>query len=345
MKCPRLHELPPPPSGKIGQYWTETGESQAGEKDPTISWPLVSIVTPSLNQAQYLEETIRSVLLQSYPNLEYIIIDGGSTDNSVEIIQKYEPWLAYWVSEPDEGQSHALNKGFRNSHGEILAWLNSDDIYLPNAILNQVATLLKKTNYGIVFSDVNFIDDTGKLIYKGYGRSYSVFELLRFSIPMQPTVFFQREIWDQVGDFNQDFHFSLDSEYWLRASKVTKFCYEPTSIASYRLHNSSKTISNRQGFFKEWIAIADSYFLDEEEIKKELPDEEIVYAEIYARIATDETEFGSLKKALGYLVQSVKLKFRLRILKVFPLLFDKISPIKITPIIIQSWTYLNRLKI
>jgi len=223
MKCPRLHELPPPPSGKIGQYWTETGESQAGEKDPTISWPLVSIVTPSLNQAQYLEETIRSVLLQSYPNLEYIIIDGGSTDNSVEIIQKYEPWLAYWVSEPDEGQSHALNKGFRNSHGEILAWLNSDDIYLPNAILNQVATLLKKTNYGIVFSDVNFIDDTGKLIYKGYGRSYSVFELLRFSIPMQPTVFFQREIWDQVGDFNQDFHFSLDSEYWLRASKVTNF--------------------------------------------------------------------------------------------------------------------------
>jgi len=121
MRCPTLEELPAPPQGKFGWPWTEESP-QLPEKQPSGKpWPKISIVTPSYNQADFIEETIRSMLLQGYPNLEYIIIDGGSTDKSVEIIQKYEPWLSYWVSESDRGQTHAVNKGFAMCKGEILA--------------------------------------------------------------------------------------------------------------------------------------------------------------------------------------------------------------------------------
>src|SRR5438105_6022991 len=134
MRCPTLSELPSPPLGKTDWPWTEDSNQSPGQKNHSNPWPKISIVTPSYNQGQFIEETIRSVLLQGYPDLEYIIIDGGSQDESVEIIKKYEPWLTYWVSEQDRGQSHAINKGFDRSTGLILGWLNSDDVLLPNAL-------------------------------------------------------------------------------------------------------------------------------------------------------------------------------------------------------------------
>ena len=134
MRCPRLAELPPPPEGKTGWPWTvETPRLPPARPDDS-PWPSISIVTPSFNQGTYLEETIRSILLQGYPNLEYIIIDGGSTDESAAIIKKYERWLTYWVSEPDQGQPQAINKGFARVSGEIGGYLNSDDFYLSNAL-------------------------------------------------------------------------------------------------------------------------------------------------------------------------------------------------------------------
>ena len=143
MRCPTLSELPPPPPGKSGWPWTEETPMAPPTLPDGSPWPRVSIVTPSYNQGQYLEETIRSVLLQGYPDLEYIIIDGGSTDESVTIIEKYAPWLAYWVSEPDRGQSHAINKGFARATGEIYAWLNSDDYYWPGAIVIAARAVLQ----------------------------------------------------------------------------------------------------------------------------------------------------------------------------------------------------------
>jgi len=126
--------------------------------------PLVSIVTPSFNQVKYLEETIRSVLEQDYPKIEYIVIDGGSTDGSVEVIRKYADRLAYWVSEADRGQTDAINKGFATAHGSILAWLNSDDTYKPGAVSEAVAYLQNHPNIGMVYGDLDFIDEQSKII-------------------------------------------------------------------------------------------------------------------------------------------------------------------------------------
>lgn len=130
-----LDLLPPAPAHPMGWPWTATGTA-SNTYNNDISWPRISIVTPSYNQGQYLEETIRSVLLQGYPNLEYIIIDGGSQDHSLEIIQKYQPWIAYWQSQPDQGQADALNQGFAHATGEICAYLNSDDLLLPGALVS-----------------------------------------------------------------------------------------------------------------------------------------------------------------------------------------------------------------
>ena len=129
-----LKDLPLPPPEKLEWPWTEQSEPLSERIPDNSEWPRISIVTPSYNQGQFIEETIRSVLLQGYPNLEYIIIDGGSTDNSVEIIRKYEPWLTYWVSQPDKGQTDAIQKGFNLSTGVVWNWLNSDDLLEPNAL-------------------------------------------------------------------------------------------------------------------------------------------------------------------------------------------------------------------
>jgi glycosyltransferase involved in cell wall biosynthesis len=134
MSCPTLDELPPPPPGKSGWPWTEISTTLAPPVVNGASQPKITIVTPSYNQGKYIEETIRSVLLQQYPNLEYIIMDGGSSDESVEIIKKYSKWISYWKSEPDKGQSDAINKGMKIGTGSIAGWINSDDMLCKDAL-------------------------------------------------------------------------------------------------------------------------------------------------------------------------------------------------------------------
>jgi glycosyltransferase involved in cell wall biosynthesis len=205
--------------------------------------PLVSIVTPSFNQAQYLEETIRSVLEQDYPNLEYWIIDGGSTDGSLEIIQRYAHRLAGWVSEPDQGQTDAINKGCARAQGEILAWLNSDDTYLPGAVSEAVYYLIQNPKTGMVYGDANLIDEYGKVL-GAFPAAQTDYQQLRrgyVHIPQQ-SAFFRASLWRKVGPLDPSFYFAMDYDLWVRLAKVSRLKYIRRRWANFRLHSSGKSV-------------------------------------------------------------------------------------------------------
>jgi glycosyltransferase involved in cell wall biosynthesis len=180
------------------------------------TWPKISIVTPSLNQGRYLEEAIRSVLLQGYPNLEYIIIDGGSTDESLSIIKKYQPWITYWVSEEDRGQSHAINKGFTKATGDIFAWLNSDDVYQENALVTVAQALAGKCE-ALLVGDSIITDGPDRLSGRVDRRRPSWEEMAydARSFP-QPSVFWTRDLWDLAGPLNEELYYVMDYDLWLR---------------------------------------------------------------------------------------------------------------------------------
>lgn len=204
--------------------------------------PLVSVVTPSFNQAGFLEETICSVLAQDYPNLEYYIIDGGSSDGSLEIIKKYAHRLAGWVSEPDRGQTDAINKGFTRARGNILAWLNSDDRYHPGAVREAVTFMEENPQIGMVYGDANLVDETGKIIGK-FPAAQTDYQRLRrgyVHIPQQ-SAFFRADLWKTVGPLDPTFYFAMDYDLWVRLAKYAPLVYHPRLWADFRLHGSGKT--------------------------------------------------------------------------------------------------------
>jgi glycosyltransferase involved in cell wall biosynthesis len=204
--------------------------------------PKVSIITPSYNQALYLEECIRSVLEQDYPNIEYIIMDGGSTDGSVEIIRKYADRLAYWVSERDAGQSAAINSGLRRSTGEIWAWMNSDDAYLPGAVSKAVAWLEAHPDQEIVFGDCEVVDENGRKLQSMQPGEFSLAAMLQGGngIPSGST-FLRRSVRDRIGVLEESFHYLMDIDYWFRAGQVCTFGHIPETLSLYRVYSGAKT--------------------------------------------------------------------------------------------------------
>ncbi|MCD6401098.1 MAG: glycosyltransferase [Anaerolineales bacterium] len=218
--------------------------------------PLVSIVTPSFNQAMFLEETIKSVLSQSYSNIEYIIVDGGSTDGSVDIIKKYESRLAWWVSENDQGQTDAINKGFAHANGEILAWLNSDDTYLPNAVAQAVDYLSRFPDVGMVYGDANFIDKKGNVIGRFNAKQTSYKRLRRGGvyIPQQAS-FFRSALWKQVGPLDPSYYFAMDYDLWVRFARTAELRYVSRLWANFRLHDDAKTIADDDRCWPEMLRI------------------------------------------------------------------------------------------
>jgi glycosyltransferase involved in cell wall biosynthesis len=218
--------------------------------------PLVSIVTPSYNQARFLEATIRSVLDQDYPEVEYIIIDGGSVDGSLDIIQAYADRLAYWVSEPDKGQTDAINKGFARARGEIYAWLNSDDSYLPGAITEAVAFLQQHPEAGMVYGDVNLVDEVEVILGRFPARQTDYQRLLRGSVHIpQQAAFFRAELWRQVGPLDPSFYFAMDYDLWVRLAKISRLCYYPRLWANFRLHGGGKTLLDDNRCYPEMLRV------------------------------------------------------------------------------------------
>ena len=206
-------------------------------------FPLVSIVTPSFNQAAYLEQTIRSVLGQDYPNLEYLIVDGGSTDGSIEIIKRYADKLTWWVSEPDCGQTEALNKGFLHANGQILAWLNSDDTYQPGAVREAVDYLQNNPQVVLVYGDAYYIDEKGIVIGTFPAAQTDLPRLRRgyVHIPQQAS-FFTATGWKAVAPLDQSFFFAMDYDLWVRLAQIGPIVYHPRPWANFRLHRGAKTI-------------------------------------------------------------------------------------------------------
>ncbi len=214
--------------------------------------PLVSIVTPSYNQGAFLEDTIRSVLSQDYPNLAYWIIDGGSNDGSLEIIEKYADHLAGWMSEPDQGQADAINKGFREVRGEFVAWINSDDVYRPQAIVNAVRALQSHPEVGLVYSDVDSIDANGELFNRMHYDQWQLVDLMTFKILGQPSVFFRRSVLEDTGGLDASYQYLLDHHLWLRMALKTQMKYIPGQVwSAARMHAGAKNVSDAAGFGQE----------------------------------------------------------------------------------------------
>ena len=263
MRCPTLADLPKPPEDKKGWPWTEETNQFPDCKDGK-SCPKISIVTPSLNQGEFIEETIRSVLLQGYPILEYCIIDGGSTDESVNIIRKYEPWIHYWVSEPDEGQTDAINKGLKKATGDIVAYLNSDDVYCPGTLYCVVEYFNKYPDISMMYGDIIHIDRYGQLLSKVHAGQLNKIQYIkcRFYIP-QPTVFFRSYLLNTLGLFDPRFHLAMDMEYWIRILFHYTIGYNPQILAKARIYNEAKSSCHRSDYLKEHLMILDLIFFND----------------------------------------------------------------------------------
>jgi len=218
---------------------------------------LVSIITPSFNQARYLEATIQSVLSQDFSQIEYMVIDGASTDGSLEIIKKYENRLARWVSEKDKGQADAINKGLARANGNILAWLNSDDYYLPNAITSAVKAFEENPDVVMVYGDMLAVDEHGQTINVLKYKQLSLEDLLCFQIIGQPAVFFRREAFEKIGGLDTTFHFLLDHHLWIRIAKQGKILHLPQTWATARYHAEAKNRAKAAEFGREAFRILD----------------------------------------------------------------------------------------
>jgi len=222
--------------------------------------PSVTVVTPSFNQGQFIEETILSVLTQDYPHIEYLVIDGGSTDNTLEILHRYGDRLT-WISGPDHGQSHAINKGFRMAKGEILCWLNSDDIYEPGAISTAVNYLCMHPEVVMTYGLVKVISESGELTeVKNYSKAFDLWSVVHWAYGIdQASTFFRKSAIEEVGYLDEDLHWCMDWDLWVRMGVRFRMANLDTVFASIRMHSSAKTSTGGIQRLREIVRVMRKY--------------------------------------------------------------------------------------
>jgi glycosyltransferase involved in cell wall biosynthesis len=252
IKTGLLADLPAPSSAKTGWPWTEETAVLPGTLPNGKPWPRITVVTPSFNQGKFIEQTIRSVLLQNYPALEYLIIDGGSSDESVEIIKKYATHFAYWVSEHDGGQAHAINKGFARATGDILCWLNSDDYFTPGALTTVAECLTHNHAFALVGHCLKINSNGRSELLRGHYESRRrLFEFWKGYTMHQSSIFWRREVLNAVGFLDEKQHYILDYEYWVRISAHFSFRNVDQILSCNNYHLDAKTGDNYRRYYEE----------------------------------------------------------------------------------------------
>lgn len=304
--------------------------------------PLVSIVTPSYNQGEFIAETIESVLSQDYPNIEYWVIDGGSTDETLSILESYnnDPRF-HWLSEHDQGQADAVNKGWCRCQGSILGWLNSDDTYLPQAIRMQALFLHTHPEVAVVYGDATFIDAQGRRIGNYWARKFSQHEQLRASCIPQPTAFVRRACVARNGTLDTSLNYTLDYEYWLRASFHSMFAYRPEKVATYRIHPGSKTGSEMTNFNPELEAVIQRFFEREKVPLSLRKRRKILYADVLLRMGLNCVVEGDTVSAKKYLTRSMSYSLRPRILLMLLYMIDPTRDLVIARSLNEKWMQLR----
>lgn len=219
--------------------------------------PLVSIITPSFNQAKYLEKTITSVIQQDYPYIEYLVVDGDSTDGSQAIIKKHERQINWWISEPDQGQAEAINKGLSRASGDIVAWLNSDDFYLPGAIKKVLDVFRQHPDSVFIYGDVLAVNAAGEQLNHMRYQQWGLVDLMKFNIIGQSSVFINRAAIHQTGLLDLSFHFLLDHQLWLRLAQKGPILYLPELLSGAHFHPQSKNVARAGEFGQEAYQIVE----------------------------------------------------------------------------------------
>jgi glycosyltransferase involved in cell wall biosynthesis len=237
-----LDDLPPPPPGKTGWPWTAASAPWPERTPQGKAWPRVGVVTPTLNQARFIEETVRSVLLQGHPDIEYVIYDGGSKDGTLDILRRYEPWLSYWTSEPDRGQSHAANKGFMRCTSPILGWLNSDDVFRPDAVRRALEMFEQNPGAGLLYGRISDRDEHGEPIQRFKGRPFNLEEMIWRRNPVaQSSAFVLKSALERVGWLDESLHYAMDFDLWLRLGTEVQAVFVDEIWSDFRYYPSSKS--------------------------------------------------------------------------------------------------------